>query len=662
MPYQTPTRPGSGGSGGGADTDLATLAATGGAALVGYQRAETGAVARTLAAKAGERLSVKDFGAVGDGVADDTAAIQAAFDAIPSASGQGGTVYIPAGDYKITDTLVFERAAAPFHASILGDSGSSTRLMWFGSTSGTMLLARHLGHFTFARFSIENHVAEGTTIGLQITAQNPGSDTGPGLLDRLTVGNFNEGIRIGTPTTGESASEIVFLSTIFNTCGKGCAIYGANSLDTAFYDCGFSGCDVGLDNVESDCSWVYGGSASGSLTCDLLFEQSGAFGVYGFRSESNKPAVVFGGVAGGGSSSPTTAEVSGCRLTGSDPTTNRAIILGKAGHYKIHCNTLQDGHVAVMSGNTVNSSLALENNTITDPTTELEMVAGSYNWAVSKWGNTDDYAGVGTLWPTERFLQQAAAKIVLERLSVEDPVVRQIPSGVKIQWLRPSGLTVAGTLYSPASNESFRVGADNSDLQLGARDGVAFYGDLFVNNPVAHIVEHAFRIETLKTFQIVDAQPTAGSGTGFTTASAGEVRRVVAKYTLDYRQFAAAATTADATVCTLPAKAKVVSVVADVTTTFLGGAVSAAVLRFGKTTGGEEYLLDFDVFTAAVTKGLADADLGTSLARATAIQGGDLPSWTGTTALKARLTTTTADTNACTQGVVTFHIVVEVMP
>lgn len=44
------------------------------------------------------RASVKDFGAVGDGVADDTAAIQAALDA-------GGEVYFPAGRYKVTSQL-----------------------------------------------------------------------------------------------------------------------------------------------------------------------------------------------------------------------------------------------------------------------------------------------------------------------------------------------------------------------------------------------------------------------------------------------------------------------------------------------------------------------------------------------------------------------------
>ncbi|WP_349617118.1 glycosyl hydrolase family 28-related protein [Azotobacter salinestris] len=44
--------------------------------------------------------NVKDFGALGDGVSDDTAAIQAAIDAAHAAG--GGTVYLPAGEYRVS--------------------------------------------------------------------------------------------------------------------------------------------------------------------------------------------------------------------------------------------------------------------------------------------------------------------------------------------------------------------------------------------------------------------------------------------------------------------------------------------------------------------------------------------------------------------------------
>jgi parallel beta-helix repeat protein len=86
----------------GGGVDGASLAASSGSSLVGFIAAGAGAVARTVQSKLRDTVSVKDFGAVGDGVTDDTTAIQATLNAVS----QYATVFFPFGTYVISDELI----------------------------------------------------------------------------------------------------------------------------------------------------------------------------------------------------------------------------------------------------------------------------------------------------------------------------------------------------------------------------------------------------------------------------------------------------------------------------------------------------------------------------------------------------------------------------
>lgn len=82
----------------------------------------SGAVSRSVTGKLDETLSVKDYEAVGDGVTDDTAEIQAA---ILAASGTySRAVFFPAGDYKISSALDVARSGV----QLIGESAETTRI------------------------------------------------------------------------------------------------------------------------------------------------------------------------------------------------------------------------------------------------------------------------------------------------------------------------------------------------------------------------------------------------------------------------------------------------------------------------------------------------------------------------------------------------------
>lgn len=78
------------------------IPATISSAQVSFIQAGANAVVRSAQSKMRDIVSVKDFGAVGDGVTDDTAAFNAAIAALPA---DGGTLFIPSANYRINLTI-----------------------------------------------------------------------------------------------------------------------------------------------------------------------------------------------------------------------------------------------------------------------------------------------------------------------------------------------------------------------------------------------------------------------------------------------------------------------------------------------------------------------------------------------------------------------------
>jgi hypothetical protein len=135
-----------------------SLAASTGSSLVGYNEGATSAVTTTVQAKLQETVSVKDFGATGNGTTNDTAAIQAAINSLTN----GGTVFLPKGTYLL-DSLVFpiDPSSGPKVAiNFIGDGMDDTILLMNSPTNPVITSSRALANYRstgnqFKNFSVK---------------------------------------------------------------------------------------------------------------------------------------------------------------------------------------------------------------------------------------------------------------------------------------------------------------------------------------------------------------------------------------------------------------------------------------------------------------------------------------------------------------------------
>ena len=87
------------------------------------------------------QVSVKDFGAIGNGVANDKSAIQAAINSLGSS---GGSIYFPHGDYLIDSQILIDED----RISLIGD-GIGTKIICNNPTSGAIKVTKTSGYLQF---------------------------------------------------------------------------------------------------------------------------------------------------------------------------------------------------------------------------------------------------------------------------------------------------------------------------------------------------------------------------------------------------------------------------------------------------------------------------------------------------------------------------------
>ena len=240
-----------------------------------------GAVNRPINEKLQEIVSVKDFGAVGNGVADDSAAIQAALDT-------GGQVYFPIGTYLCNVTAT--------KGTFIQGAGNGVTILKPFNTANPVLTIDNFPQPSYYYEYVNDIGFVGPIFG--------------SVINQVLTG---VGIQLGTASVGR----IVFNRISVTGFQKG--FYKPNgNLGNTFYDCNFSGNSYGYyvanSAMQPGNDRFEGGNFSENTFCgvyvisnaagiggfvfnETIFQQNYGFGVYinivDSLGDARYPAIIF---------------------------------------------------------------------------------------------------------------------------------------------------------------------------------------------------------------------------------------------------------------------------------------------------------------------------------------------------------------------------------
>jgi len=182
--------------------------------------------------------------AYGDGIHDDTTALQIALNSIATGFYGRKTLYLPAGTYRISRTLMLKNVLG---TSVIGQ-GRNTRVVWSGAAGQPMFISNGASYARYVGIVWDG--AGKASVGIDHQAKTSYEEA---VLhkDESFLNFVDTGIRVGysqiIPT-----SEMTFRNCSFQNCGSGAAFLSWNDYNNNFDGCEFQDNGIAINCVRGN--------------------------------------------------------------------------------------------------------------------------------------------------------------------------------------------------------------------------------------------------------------------------------------------------------------------------------------------------------------------------------------------------------------------------
>jgi hypothetical protein len=187
------------------------------------------------------------YGAVGNGVADDTTSVQNCLTAAVSGT---AICYFPAGTYKITTTLVFQNETG---GGMIGHTAADTSIKWGGSSGGTLMDVSGSNEATVERLTFDGN---STAAILHNSVSGGQSSSGVFYLDNVFKNASQYGLLLGSGTT-DDAERFILRNTFQNIGIAAISAQSNNALDIWPFYSVFNNNAIGVEGTTGNAFCIF---------------------------------------------------------------------------------------------------------------------------------------------------------------------------------------------------------------------------------------------------------------------------------------------------------------------------------------------------------------------------------------------------------------------